>query len=112
MANQQVAPVGEADEAGGGARMPRTNRRRATFAPAQNRKSERRAVSNRNIVTAEARAAGLAPGSRENSAGTSSTSACVRSGNSSANCSADGIPGLPGFGEKGDGLLLGAYEHL
>jgi len=26
--------------------------------------------------------------------------------------SADGIPGLPGFGEKGAGLLLGAYEHL
>ena len=25
---------------------------------------------------------------------------------------ADGIPGLPGFGEKGAGLLLGAYEHL
>jgi len=26
--------------------------------------------------------------------------------------SADGIPGLPGFGEKSAGLLLGAYEHL
>jgi 5'-3' exonuclease len=25
---------------------------------------------------------------------------------------ADGIPGLPGFGEKSAGLLLGAYEHL
>ena len=25
---------------------------------------------------------------------------------------ADGIPGLPGFGEKGAGLLVGAYEHL
>jgi 5'-3' exonuclease len=25
---------------------------------------------------------------------------------------ADGIPGLAGFGEKGAGLLLGAYEHL
>lgn len=25
---------------------------------------------------------------------------------------ADGIPGLTGFGEKGAGLLLGAYEHL
>jgi 5'-3' exonuclease len=26
--------------------------------------------------------------------------------------SADGIPGLPGFGEKGAGMLLGAYGHL
>jgi len=26
--------------------------------------------------------------------------------------SADGFPGLPGFGEKGAGLLIGAYEHL
>ncbi len=26
--------------------------------------------------------------------------------------SADGIPGLPGFGEKGAGALLGAYGHL
>ncbi len=25
---------------------------------------------------------------------------------------ADGIPGLPGFGEKGAGMLVGAYEHL
>jgi 5'-3' exonuclease len=25
---------------------------------------------------------------------------------------ADGIPGLPGFGEKSAGLLLGAYEHI
>jgi len=25
---------------------------------------------------------------------------------------ADGIPGLPGFGDKGAGLLVGAYEHL
>lgn len=25
---------------------------------------------------------------------------------------ADGIPGLPGFGEKGAGMLLGAYDHL
>jgi 5'-3' exonuclease len=25
---------------------------------------------------------------------------------------ADGIPGLTGFGEKGAGMLLGAYEHL
>jgi 5'-3' exonuclease len=25
---------------------------------------------------------------------------------------ADGIPGLPGFGEKGASLLVGAYEHL
>jgi 5'-3' exonuclease len=25
---------------------------------------------------------------------------------------ADGIPGLAGFGEKGAGMLLGAYEHL
>jgi 5'-3' exonuclease len=25
---------------------------------------------------------------------------------------ADGFPGLPGFGEKGAGLLIGAYEHL
>lgn len=25
---------------------------------------------------------------------------------------ADGIPGLPGFGEKSAGMLLGAYEHL
>jgi len=25
---------------------------------------------------------------------------------------ADGIPGLPGFGEKGAGLLVGAYGHL
>jgi 5'-3' exonuclease len=25
---------------------------------------------------------------------------------------ADGIPGLPGFGEKGAGMLMGAYEHL
>jgi 5'-3' exonuclease len=25
---------------------------------------------------------------------------------------ADGIPGLPGFGEKSAGLLVGAYEHL
>ncbi len=25
---------------------------------------------------------------------------------------ADGIPGLPGFGEKGAGMLLGAYEHI
>jgi 5'-3' exonuclease len=24
----------------------------------------------------------------------------------------DGFPGLPGFGEKGAGLLIGAYEHL
>ena len=26
--------------------------------------------------------------------------------------SADGIPGLPGFGEKSSALLLGAYEHI
>jgi 5'-3' exonuclease len=26
--------------------------------------------------------------------------------------SADGFPGLPGFGEKGAGLLIGAYAHL
>jgi 5'-3' exonuclease len=26
--------------------------------------------------------------------------------------SADGFPGLPGFGEKSAGLLIGAYEHL
>lgn len=26
--------------------------------------------------------------------------------------SADGFPGLPGFGEKGAGMLIGAYEHL
>jgi 5'-3' exonuclease len=26
--------------------------------------------------------------------------------------SADGFPGLPGFGEKSAGLLVGAYEHL
>ena len=25
---------------------------------------------------------------------------------------ADGFPGLPGFGEKGAGMLIGAYEHL
>jgi 5'-3' exonuclease len=25
---------------------------------------------------------------------------------------ADGIPGLPGFGEKGASLLIGAYEHI
>ncbi|HTB60851.1 MAG TPA: 5'-3' exonuclease H3TH domain-containing protein [Polyangia bacterium] len=25
---------------------------------------------------------------------------------------ADGIPGLPGFGEKGTSLLIGAYEHI
>jgi 5'-3' exonuclease len=25
---------------------------------------------------------------------------------------ADGIPGLPGFGDKGAGLLVGAYQHL
>ena len=25
---------------------------------------------------------------------------------------ADGIPGLPGFGEKGASMLIGAYEHL
>jgi hypothetical protein len=26
--------------------------------------------------------------------------------------SADGIPGLPGFGEKGASILIGAYQHL
>src|SRR5262249_42474136 len=25
---------------------------------------------------------------------------------------ADGIPGLPGFGEKGAGMVIGAYERL